>query len=732
MQNSEQINSQTDQETAPGRRDGREIVLTILILGATGSFLLGLFDINRREMLLLGLTFLVTLTLAYRGFINFSRWVAITAALFLISSLVFQNKGIRDTAVLGIVVVLISAGLLAGRRGTLIVGAAAFGEIALFGYLESKGIISNEFSSFNYFADYFSVCLSISLITIMQWLVITRLNRHIASAETELKERKIMEKQLRDAENRYRNLLEHIPATIYISEPGAKGRWHYVSPQITAQTGYTPEEWVKDPNLWFSRIHPDDRERTIKAEDYSLNSGQMPRLEYRMQKRNGEYIWIYDEGMLILDSDEAMIQGFMLDVTARKVAEEELKKRLAELDAVRGLSETLIAQTNLHDLICQTGEQIRITFKTEFLFIALLNTASNSIHFPYYYSEGKVWDEAPLTFGKGITFSVLKSKQPLLINENWLENSAKQGVIVYDNKPAKSSLTVPLMIGDKGIGAISIHDMEKEHAFTENDERLLSTIAANLAVAIENTRLQESLKHELTIQEKLVTELELKNAELERFTYTASHDLKSPLITIRGYLGYLERDARQGDFVKLDNDIHRISEAAEKMHNLLSDLLELSRVGRVMNESKECPFDEIVKESLKRVEGQLTARQVEVRVRGGLPSVFGDKERLIEVMQNLLDNACKFMGTQEHPTIDIGTQVHELQNIFYVRDNGIGIKKEYQEKVFGLFDKLDPNSSGTGVGLALVKRIIEVHGGNIWIESEEGKGTTFFFTLGEK
>ena len=173
-------------------------------------------------------------------------------------------------------------------------------------------------------------------------------------------------------------------------------------------------------------------------------------------------------------------------------------------------------------------------------------------------------------------------KKPLLINENWNENSAEYGIIYYDNHPAKSSLTVPLMIGDKGIGAISVHDMEKENVFTENDLRLLSTIAANLAVAIENTRLQESLKRELTIQEKLVMELEQKNAELERFTYTASHDLKSPLITIRGYLGYLERDARSGNFDRLQQDVSRISEAAEKMHNLLNDLLELSRVGRIM------------------------------------------------------------------------------------------------------------------------------------------------------
>jgi signal transduction histidine kinase len=326
----------------------------------------------------------------------------------------------------------------------------------------------------------------------------------------------------------------------------------------------------------------------------------------------------------------------------------------------------------------------------------------------------------------------MEMKQPLLINENWGEVSAKHGVIYYDNTPAKSSLTVPLLIEDRAIGAISMQDMEIENAFTENDVRLLSTIAANLAVAIENTRLQESLKRELTIQEKLISELELKNAELERFTYTASHDLKSPLITIRGFLGYLEQDARIGNFERLQSDVQRISDATEKMHILLNELLELSRVGRVINEPKQTPFSEIVKEALQRVEGQLTLRQVQVKVGSDLPEVFGDTQRLVEVIQNLVDNACKFMGDEKQPVIEIGAKKQENINIFYVKDNGIGINKKFHDKVFGLFDKLESDSSGTGIGLALVKRIIEVHGGKIWIKSDETeKGTTFLFTLAE-
>jgi signal transduction histidine kinase len=231
-------------------------------------------------------------------------------------------------------------------------------------------------------------------------------------------------------------------------------------------------------------------------------------------------------------------------------------------------------------------------------------------------------------------------------------------------------------------------------------------------------------------REKLIDELEVKNAELERFTYTVSHDLKSPLITIRGFMGFLERDARDGNLDRLHADLARITQATDKMQRLLNELLELSRIGRLLNAPERAGFDSIAREAVLLVEGRLAARGVRVEIAPDLPEVFVDRVRLVEVVQNLVDNAAKFMGDQPEPRIEIGSRAEDDQLIFFVRDNGVGIEPHYHDKVFGLFDKLDPKSEGTGIGLALVKRIIEVHGGRIWVESAgQGHGATFCFTL---
>ncbi len=231
-------------------------------------------------------------------------------------------------------------------------------------------------------------------------------------------------------------------------------------------------------------------------------------------------------------------------------------------------------------------------------------------------------------------------------------------------------------------------------------------------------------------REGLIRELERRNAELERFTYTVSHDLKSPLVTIHGFLGMLEKDMAAGARERVTEDIRHIARAATTMKDLLNDLLDLSRSGRLVHPSGFAPMKELVSEALERIGGEVEARGVTVSVPGDLPPLFGDRARLVEVFQNLLSNAVKFMGDQPHPHIEIGGQTTAGETLCFIRDNGLGIAPAYHEKIFDLFERLHVDVEGTGIGLTLVKRIIELHGGRVWVTSEgPGRGSTFCFAL---
>ncbi len=241
-------------------------------------------------------------------------------------------------------------------------------------------------------------------------------------------------------------------------------------------------------------------------------------------------------------------------------------------------------------------------------------------------------------------------------------------------------------------------------------------------------RLQtRDLADEIEERKAKEAELERKNAELERFAYTVSHDLKSPLITIRGFSGALLKDVEKGRYDRLGKDLHRVMDAADKMSALLNDLLELSRIGRIVNPAMTVGMQELVAEAVDGLAGGLEEAGIEVVVQPDLPQVFVDRNRVVEVLQNLIENAVKYRGDQPAPRIEIGQRP---DGVFFVRDNGIGIEACYLETIFGLFNKLDAKSEGTGIGLALVRRIVEFHGGMVWAESAgSGQGTTICFTL---
>ncbi|MDD1694953.1 MAG: response regulator [Methanoregula sp.] len=232
-------------------------------------------------------------------------------------------------------------------------------------------------------------------------------------------------------------------------------------------------------------------------------------------------------------------------------------------------------------------------------------------------------------------------------------------------------------------------------------------------------------------RETLIRELEQKNAELARFTYTVSHELRSPLITIQGFAGLIQEEAAQRrDPAELKDHVLRITRAVNTLNALLSDLLRLSQAGKKINTPAPVGFGIIASEAVDIFTQPVAAQGVRFVVDPDFPEVTVDHARIREVVVNLLENAIKYRGDQSDLVIRIGVDRSEKEPVFFVQDNGMGIESRYLERVFNIFEKLDGGSTGTGIGLAIVKSIIEAHGGKVWAESEgPGRGTTFRFTL---
>gem|GEM_PF-877941 len=418
-----------------------------------------------------------------------------------------------------------------------------------------------------------------------------------------------------------------------------------------------------------------------------------------------------------------------IELEARKDLIAELEAKNAEAETLRESTAIVAATLEIPDTVQRILEQLKrvIPYDSASVWlyqgeIAVMlggNGLPNEVTLPRKYDLGEI-EPDHLLLTRDLPFILLHD-----IQENYPQ--FREPPINYIH----GWMAVPLKARGKLIGFIAF-DSRNSSQFTKQDAQLALTYANQVAIALENARLFSDLQVELSARKELIAELESKNAELERFTYTVSHDLKSPLFTIRGFLGYLEQDSLAGNQERLKSDIQRISDATDKMQRLLNELLELSRIGRIKNESQPIRFGELAREVVELVQGHILERGITVHIDENLPTVLGDRQRLIEVLQNLVDNAAKFMGDQKEPRIEIGQRGEDAERgmpVLYVRDNGIGIQPEHFERVFGLFNKLDPLADGTGIGLAIVKRIVEVHGGRIWVQSEAGVGSTFYFTL---
>ena len=233
-------------------------------------------------------------------------------------------------------------------------------------------------------------------------------------------------------------------------------------------------------------------------------------------------------------------------------------------------------------------------------------------------------------------------------------------------------------------------------------------------------------------RERLLAEIAAKNQELESFVYTISHDLRAPLVSMDGFCSLLKRESQDQLGEQGQHYLERIRANVAHMNTLVTELLELSRIGRVVGPEEEIDVGALLREIEKGLVLKLKQAGVEFIVQQPLPAVRGDRGRIRQVFANLIENAVKFRSLERGLLIEVGCDEERGFYRFHIMDNGIGILPQYQEQIFEPFRQLDGRIEGVGMGLALVKRIVEHHGGRLWVESELGKGSTFYFTIPDR
>ena len=535
----------------------------------------------------------------------------------------------------------------------------------------------------------------------------------------DITERKRAEESLRHERTLMGALMDNIPAAVYFKD--AASRFIRVNRAHSRKFGLSDPAQLagKSDADFFSGEHA---QQALAAEQEILRTGQpLLNVEEKETWLDGTVSWVLTTKLPLRDAAERVIGtcGISLDITDRKQMEQALAERTEEVSQRN--QELADANTTLQQQIA-VRERIEKVLEGE---RNLLRTLIDNLPDYVYAKDAE---------GRFTIANVGVARQFGFSSPNEVIGKSDFDLFPRDLAAQYHLEEQEILRSGQGLHG---HEGPTVDAGKPEKNRWVSTTKVPLRNDLGEITGFVGLGHDITERKRAEDglqqssrELQARNDELARFTYTVSHDLKSPLVTIKAFLGYLEQDASKPDAAGMKQDLEYIYGAADKMGRLLDELLDLARIGSKMNPPEEVPLPVVVKDALDLVAGGIIQRGVEVVVTKEPMMLCGDRTRLVEVFQNLVDNAIKFMGDQPAPRVEIGVEKTGEGNVFFVRDNGMGIEPRYQAKVFNLFEKYDPKMKGTGIGLALVKRIVEVHGGKVWVESAGiGKGATFRFTL---
>lgn len=697
------------------------ILIVTLLLGSFGV----IFIFNRKDIstiMIVGgiVTVLGAMVLNHRGWVRTSGIFLLIALWGTTVFLISISGGMRSLDILFFLTGTIIAGITFGSNGAFFYAGLSLLTGLVMIVLERNGIIFPQRFTFLPLSNWMILFINIAFSVFPLRIALETL------AEST--------KRARASEERYRLISEVTSDYVFTTHFDPQGNFQegWFDGAFENITGYTPKEFFAKGG-WSAIVYPED----IKKDEWDMGQLRLNKRvvsDIRIVRKDGSIRWVRSYGHPLWDKKLNRLTGIygaVQDITEQKFAEMAYLQSANEMTLLYKLSVALSSGHDLYNELRAFVNELKKVIIVDAFHVGFYEESTEIFTYTLFLNDDEDLNLPPRDLRKnpGLTSEVILTKQTVYIPDvTDPQAQAKHIIVIVRDVGMKTYLGIPLILEDKVIGVMSAQS-RKVDGYSQEQIRLLETIAAQVVITSEKSRLLTELQKELVERKILLQEMEVKNAELERFSYTVSHDLRTPLVTIRGFLGFLEKSANSGNMKAFQNDMQRIVKATDRMNQLLRDLLELSRIGRVLNEMKEIPFEQLIHAAIENVQGRLQDKNIQLIIHENFPIIFVDHPRMIEVLQNLIDNAAKYMGEQKNPQIEIGWHQENHQPTFFVKDNGIGIAPEHHERIFGLFNKLDAESEGTGVGLALVKRIVEFHGGRIQVHSEAGMGATFYFTL---
>jgi PAS domain S-box-containing protein len=543
----------------------------------------------------------------------------------------------------------------------------------------------------------------------------------------DITDRKELEKRLTDSESLLRNVINSMVDALVITD--LQGKVLDVNDEFQRLTGFSrreafgaeiPYPWVPDEDLrsyigWLEKL----REHNV-LRDFDIT----------WIRKGGDRIAVSLNTTLLKNAsgEPVLMVNIARDISERQASREELRRQLQRLQVLYDLSSALTNSLDSEEIARTTFIQLGKVIPIDKFSIDRYDGERKEV-FPIFGVDtigGKRVElstrKAPGALEKSLVIArVISTRKPMLeLHDNLNHRVAAGGA---SGEPTyASTMTVPMVSKQKTMGVLTAYSVNIG-AYSDEHLTLVQSVAHLAGLAIEKAQLYQE-----TIRKS--SEIEARNKELDDFTYVVSHDLKEPLISVEGYAKMMRTEYDQTFDDTGREYLQGVVDSCSHMKRLIDDLLLLSRVSKLVENRKTVSLSSLLRDVVEELQFSIREKKAQIVVQQELPEVSAVDTHLRIVLRNLLANALKF-SDKPVPRIEVGAFKKGDAITVFVKDNGIGIEEAHFEKIFLIFQRLHKKDEyeGVGAGLTIVKKIVESHGGKIWVESTVGQGSTFYFTI---